>query len=743
MNNEVIDKKAFKDALSQIDNGFIFEEFAQSFLGAYLGYTFIPVGTIKDKGIDAYQSLYFPKNRRRLIYQISTEKNVENKIDDTFQKLEGKKNGYKQIKYDHLYYITNRKVNNKEKIEDKFYDKYSKPLTIYDINWFTTNCNNSKGTINSFYTFVDSYLHEFKKPGNSYIIADFDKDARLYVFLRQQLESSGEEKRLDEILADTLILFSLEGTDPDKGIYKTAEQIKTEIQKYIKFDYNTLSTTIDTRLKVLSTKPRKIKYHSKQKAYVLPYETRIEIQKRNLADKSLVDTFNKQTTIQLKKYLKDKNVQVKDALELISKTIHKVFYKQGLEFSNFILNNESKDIVEHNLYDIISSVVDESSVVTKNKEKVKSALLMTIRDIAYHGSFEQKKYLRSLSNTYMMMFMLHWDPKISLYFQTMASKLNIYVCTSIIIPALSEIYLDDVNKRHWNLLIGAKKAGISMRINETILEELISHFRMVSKKYNTFFKDVENTYLDDENQMLYVDEILIRAYFYAKSKKKVSSFYDFLNNFLDPSLKTPKEDLISYLKDAFNIEYVPNKNLGIKLNNADISRLADKIKKSHHIKAENDAKLILTIYELRDKNNETTQTSIFGYKTWWLSKDTSTYKAVLDVFGQDRFPISCYIRPDFIFNYITLTPKKEEVDHTYLELFPSLLGVNISYHLSHDLAQIIQQRIYAHKNLPPFRLKAVLRSLSEKLKSDPSIKNRKDIEHFLDQKLKEINNKST
>lgn len=140
-------------------------------------------------------------------------------------------------------------------------------------------------------------------------------------------------------------------------------------------------------------------------------------------------------------------------------------------------------MVEYELQQIVNTVVDDSSVIPKNKEKVKSALLVTIREIAYRGSIEQKKYLRSLSNTYMMMFMLQWDPKISIFFQSMAAKLNIYVCTSIIIPALSESYLSEENKRHWNLLIGAQRAGISMRINETILDELISHFKMIVNKY--------------------------------------------------------------------------------------------------------------------------------------------------------------------------------------------------------------------------------------------------------------------
>lgn len=376
-----------------------------------------------------------------------------------------------------------------------------------------------------------------------------------------------------------------------------------------------------------------------------------------------------------------------------------------------------------------------------NKEKVKIALLMAIRDIVYNGTTEQKHYLKSLSNTYMMMFLLQWEPKLAIYFQTLASKLNIFVCTSILIPAFSEYYLEPENRRHWNLLKGAHKAGITLYINDTILDELISHFRMLRNKYYNFFSRTESIYLDDENETLFIDEILIRAYFYAKMRGKVKTYDDFINNFLDPNLRTPKEDLIGYLKEEFGIKFITKEELGVKIDSDDKSKLLEKLKerKNYDIKAENDTDLILTIYKIREKNNENSDSGIFGYKTWWLSKDTSTYKAVLDAFGDTKYPISCYIRPDFIYNYITLTPNKEEVDTAYLKIFPSLLGVNLSFHLPSDVTETIQSRIAEFGEKQPAQVKRILRQLSDKLKSDPKLRNnKKAISHFLDDELKKL-----
>jgi len=47
---EGIDPKAFEFALTRIEDGFVFEKFAQEFLSKLLSYSFVPVGGLKDRG---------------------------------------------------------------------------------------------------------------------------------------------------------------------------------------------------------------------------------------------------------------------------------------------------------------------------------------------------------------------------------------------------------------------------------------------------------------------------------------------------------------------------------------------------------------------------------------------------------------------------------------------------------------------------------------------------------------------
>ena len=96
---------------------------------------------------------------------------------------------------------------------------------------------------------------------------------------------------------------------------------------------------------------------------------------------------------------------------------------------------------------------------------------MTIRDIVYNGTSEQKDFLGRLANTYMMLFLLQVDPKVTTYFGQMASELRVYVDNSIIIPALSEYYLSKNNRRYWDLLKKASDAGITLIVEEQIIEE--------------------------------------------------------------------------------------------------------------------------------------------------------------------------------------------------------------------------------------------------------------------------------
>ena len=728
----IIDIEAFKYAVSGIDNGNIFEGFGQSFVSAVVGHEFMPVGGLKDRGIDGLESVVGKKPDSRTIYQISIEKDAPGKMNKSLQKLHDNK-----IDYDRFVYVTNKIFHNKDKFADEYWEKFKKPIQIFDLNWFVANANHSAATINAYHVFVDSYLHEFQKPGTEVVVADLVGDPRLFVFLRQQWESKRPEDQLDEMLADTLILYALEGTDPDKKLFRSKTEILERISTHLKFEPKLLAAQIDKRLMFLSSKPnRKINFYRKEDNYCLPFETRQELLAKNLKDKGLHDSFKESVSEKLGFFLKEKmNV---DLVLLIDSCLNKIFYNQGLEFSELMSSGHSKQAFERSLPETISDVVDSSKVPNPKRELVKQALLATIRDLVYNGTHEQKEFLRSLSNTYMLLFMLQCDPKVATFFTTMAGKLNVYVCTSILLPALSEVLLSCENRRYWNLLVGAHRAGVKLKINDTILDELVGHFRKIKTVFLEEYAKDELEY-SDELVALYVPEILIRAYFYGRARDKVQNFDEFLDNFCTPDLRNAKQELIDLLSHEFGIKYIQTKSETVIIDSEEEKSLTAELEKSkgQQQKARNDARLILTIFTLREQNKESDGKNLTGYSTWWLSTDISTQRAVNKLF-KEKYQIGCYMRPDFLYNYVALGPSPASVKSAFADIFPNLLGVNISHSLPEEVALTMRKFIHEHSSKNKGRVKSIIRANSDRLKSDPTYQTKAKLESFLNEELRKL-----
>ncbi len=734
-----IDEEALRIVLNNMPDGFVFEQFANKILSIIFGDDFIPVGGTGDRGIDGFQFVYNRKKYSKLIYQMSTEevhwKQDDNKITQTQEKLLKNK-----IKLDKLHFVTNRKVQQKDKIQDNFYGKYQLPLTIYDMDWFISNIISEPKAADIYTSFVETYVHEYNKPGKLIEVAEFSKDPRLYVFLRQQVDEGGHQK-IEENILDGLILYSLEGTASEKNIFKTLEEIIDGINHVTTFCYNNHEKKISKRLLFLSKKPfQKIKHHTKENHFCLPFETRLELAERDIKDSQLQKDFRQESKELINLNLRILEVVKKNVYDVFEEVLHSIYYRQGLEFSDFILNNASKEIVDESLRTIIGRVVDDTKIKLENKNKVKTVLLISIREIAYNGSNVQKEFLRQLSKTYMMVFLTQNDPKITLFFQSLANKLDVFVGTSILVPALSEYFLENKNKRFWNLLKGAKASGVSLKINEFIVDELVSHFKRISNQYIDLYKHSESDYLDDDISILYIDEILIRAYFYAKKRGQITDFNSFLMKFIQPNLSNVREDIVFYLKEEFEVEYITTTSQAVVLDKNEVNKLMEHLipnKKNSVKRAEADAKLILHVYKLREKNNETNSAGIFGYKTWWLSQEINTFKSVKEVFG-DKYPVSCYMRADFMYKYISLASKKDDIDHLYKKYFPNLLGVNLSYHIPQGVSEFVSQKIKEHKNTNPTIVKRTLKNLTEKLMSSIDNIKAKDFKTYFDEELERL-----
>ena len=348
------DPNAVKFALQQIKDGNIFEQFAQNFLASKLGYTFNPAGGHKDRGIDGLEHVFHRQGSQKYIYQISINKRPDSKLKASLEKLRNNK-----VSCDYFTFVSNQVIRDKDILVDKYFDEYKVHIKIWDIDWFTANINHSQGTKSAFYVFVESHLHEYAKPGTAIQVSDLLADPRLFVFLRQQWETHHSQKSLVDLVTDSLILYGLEGTDPDKGILRSKDELVHQIHEKLMFTPKIMSSNLDRRLTYLSKKPsRKINHHTNENEFCLPFETRQELIDKNLQDADLYNDFKKTSSESLNSYLKPKVVTVQDAYLLIESVFNKIFYKQGLEFTSLIGFHDYQDSFSKSLPDIIDEVLE-------------------------------------------------------------------------------------------------------------------------------------------------------------------------------------------------------------------------------------------------------------------------------------------------------------------------------------------------------------------------------------------------
>lgn len=520
-------------ALSAIDNGFYFEQWGQRFVAKIEGVEFVPYGGVHDGGIDALR--VYTRNdgqRAKRLYQFSIEKNPSAKMRKDLSKLRDKGDLPERF-----YYVTNQRVDQPHIIEERLEEDFDTRIRIWALDWFCVNVDNSPATLRVFSELEEEVAlsKENESEDKAFIIAD--TDPRVFLYLRQELGHAKFGAKVSDTVVDSLIFMALDDTDPDAGIRRSKNEIVAVIRNFTNLSEKWLGDKVQERLRVLTEKKqtpdgirRDVNHHRSTDDYVLPYHTRTEIRLRKAEDKKLHRDFNDASSTKLCEYLDEEGIQLEDKLigELLDRVFHRLFNQLGLEFAKFLSTREAELSIDTSLRSIVEGVVFDTDLEKQDARYTVEALFQTIRDIIYTGSDAQLEFLDRLGQTYRMLFMLQYDPKLAAHFEQVATNLTVYVDTSIIIPAISEYFLKPQQRRYTNLLIGAADAGVSLLVNRTVINELVAHFKDTQKQYLMEYEARDSDpLLDDDLYVLYIDKILIRAYYYAKKRGQVSEFREF------------------------------------------------------------------------------------------------------------------------------------------------------------------------------------------------------------------------
>jgi hypothetical protein len=730
MTDELIHPDMVEVALDRT-TGTVFERFVNSFYTALAGINFVPLGGVHDGGADAFQSQsIWADSKPGIFYQASIQKDHRPKIKQTVKRL--REVGRTPTA---LHFITSQKVPRIDAEERLLSDETGVSIRIHDRPYIAVQINDSLQTRTAFRDHLGHYLDLLKKIGSARLIRESQhvRSPAVYVFLRQEIERRGGNQRLPEAVVDSLILWALEGTDPEQNNFKNREEIISTIEAALPFARSIIDAYLDARLEVLSAKcnptGREIRHHQKQKLYCLPYETRLQIQQENAADETLrirvVGTFESRLTGCSNGTLQTDDCSL--AAEIALRTLQLTFEREGLEFCAFLEDKRHSEEYP-SLADNVEVAILEHGVPPPKDELYKEAILEALRGTFYKSTPEERVFLSKLAHTYSLLFGLQAEPRIVQYFEEMASDFYLYVGADLIVRALSERYVRPEDQRVRTLLKMVVEAGSRLILTEPVLDEVLQHLISTDYEFRTYFASQESkvTYQIARNS----PKILIRAYLYARLDPPEglvppASWTAYLHQFCDPiKLNRPegKEDLKRYLMSAFKMQYESRDEIENLITTEEarqsLYEITGKLRpyKATEELARNDALMALSVYGRRQANGESSKPTVFGYRTWWLTSEKMILQHTGGVVG--KYGARYMMRPEFLLNFIAMAPKLSQIRVAYQSIFPSLLGIRFADRIKEDVYRDMMNKMNEASNLEFGRVESLVSQYSDKLKSD-------------------------
>jgi hypothetical protein len=727
MSIEHVHPDLVKIALDKAE-GFQFERFVHDFYSTLVGASFVPLGGMRDGGADGFEgdAVYEEVGVPSAFYQVSVQEDYRAKIRHTVARL-------RKVDRDPrtLVYITSRSIGLPDAEERILSRELDVAIRIRDAKYITSHVNDCGGTIAAFNHHLRNLTDFLRAIGASTIIAPSAhvQSPAVYVFLEQELARRRGDASLLDSVTDSLILWALEGTDPDTGLMMSREDVLDKISREIPAVRQVVSGRVGGRLRWLSDKGypggRQVRWHKKLNQFCLPYETRQRIEDENRADEALrldvLASFYTRLRENTAPHLDDPDARA--AAELTLRSLQMAFEREGLAFASFL---ETKDNTEYaTMTDAITAALTERRLTGREKYLLADAVFATIRCVLYDSVDIERAYLAKLSRTYTLLFTLKSEPRLIEFFQQLAGTLHLYVGTDLLVRALSERYLAEGDQLTRNTLLMASRLGARLVLTEPVLEEILGNLRAADTEFRNWFEPVE--YHVDYLMARNAPQIMVRAYFYARLDQRPDvraprSWPTFVSQMLpyaDLHKPAASEHLRRYLLATFGMQFESADELLALVDRTGVQRLADDLadSKPNDRLAFNDALMALAVYGRRSRRREESQVTEFGYETWWLTTEARILQHTRKLVREHR-GAPYIMRADFLLNFMTLAPSSQEARATLGHVFPSLLGIRLSRRMNEDAFHAIMTKVRAAEEWDDARRTAAIAAVVDQLKSD-------------------------
>lgn len=721
MGRETYPREVIKIALSAAE-GFPFERFAQEMHSQAAGMDFVPTGGVGDGGADGVlEGLWESSTRPTSFFQASVRPDVEQKVRATVLRLREFGREVKSVVY-----FSSQTVTNFDVLEGRLSDELDATIRIRDANFLIAHVNDNVKTSLAFQQHLAHYAAYLQAVGSSKLIpvSAHVKSPAVYTFLSQEVQRRSGDTSSLHAMVDALLLWALEGTDPDRGIFMSRADVLAKIVAELPSVEQLVVGEIGPRLEGLSKKgSREVRWHKKDDLFCLPFETRLGIEAENAADVLLRDSVVEGLAARIREGGTALDADVPIAADVALRTLQLTFERQGLEFAAFL--NDSLSASESP--EVAAAITDSLSSCGVHGQaalRIGPEVFRALRDVLYKSTEDERLYLHKLSTTYTLLFILNTEPRLMEFFQDMTGEFYLYVGADQLLKALSEQFLDEPDQMARNALRMASSLGATLVLSQPVLDEIVGHFRAADLEFKHHIAASEQymTYEIARN----VSPIMVRAYLYSRINPdlriKPKSWQSFVQQFCsydDLHRDAGEADFLKFLVRKFQMTFASLDDLEDLVHGDDVADLARQLAplKSRKELADNDALMAHAVFGRRAAEKEAASANEFGFSTWWLTGETSIlkYTKALVVANKGARYI---MRPEFLLTFVSLAPSADKARKAFEHIFPTLLGIRLARRMDESAFEKVMEKVDEASSLDDDRRGAAIASIVDKLKGD-------------------------
>lgn len=297
-----------------------------------------------------------------------------------------------------------------------------------------------------------------------------------------------------------------------------------------------------------------------------------------------------------------------------------------------------------------------------------------------------RSYLRELSDAYTLFAFLKETPDVQQVISKMFADAEVWLDTTVILPAIAETLLAEGERPVTALLAAATTAGLDLKVTAGVVEEVERHMN------RSLACSAQTSIGGWKGPLPFLFAI------YVLSGKSQGSFHSWIEEFRGN--ERPREDVAEYLRTEFNITEdslaeaaasAPQelRFIAERFWQEAQSQRRDILTTSTDRLVAHDVENFVGVIAKRKRSND----SELGYRSWWLTFDKTAraLAAALPAELGAEAPRSPVMSPDFLANYIALGPNRGRISKGVEKNLPVAVADLVAEFIPVDFLEVAER----------------------------------------------------